>query len=128
MEGNSPHLQKIQKYSMTLGTPEDSDPEVVETKVKKTLDGAHAVPPIIAKVEDALKENGISNPEKVAKVQLKNESSSEEKCMICGMRVRNMKVHIKLNHKKPKGFTGSHPPQLSTAKGSKKSRSSMSII
>ena len=39
----------------------------------------------------------------------------EEKCSICGMRVRNMKVHIKLNHKKILfGFTGLHPPQQCT--------------
>ena len=33
-----------------------------------------------------------------------------------------MKVHIKLNHKKPKGFITFYPSQLSTAKSSKKSK------
>ena len=42
---------------------------------------------------------------------------AEEKCSICGMTVRNMQVHLKLNHKKKKkpreiggsGFTGFTP-------------------
>ena len=33
---------------------------------------------------------------------------TQEKCQYCGMKVRNMSVHMKLNHKKKfSGFTGS---------------------
>ena len=44
---------------------------------------------------------------------------THEKFRSCGMQVRNMMVHMKLNHKKIKGFTGSDPPQLQ-AKGRKR--------
>ena len=37
---------------------------------------------------------------------------TQEKCQYCGMKVRNMSVHMKLNHKKKfSGFTGSNQPQ-----------------
>ena len=39
---------------------------------------------------------------------------THEKCRSCRMQVRNMMVHMKLNHKKIKGFTGSDPPQQQT--------------
>ena len=39
---------------------------------------------------------------------------TQEKCGYCGMMVRNMMVHVRLNHKKKSiGFTSSNSPQQS---------------
>ena len=50
---------------------------------------------------------------------------THEKCRICGMQVRKMNIHMKLNHKKIKGFTSSDPPQQQT-KGRKRTGQKLS--
>ena len=50
---------------------------------------------------------------------------THEKCRSCGIKVRNMIFHVKLNHKKLKGFTGSDPPQQQT-KGRKRTSTKLS--
>jgi len=57
---------------------------------------------------------------------------AEEKCTLCDMRVRNLEVHLKLNHKKKRqkrlagesfGFTGFVPPSSSSTSSSSSSSS-----
>ena len=94
VDGKSPHPQKNQERLMVMGTPEDCGPEMVEAKVEVTSDGVHTVPPVRVKVDNTSKENRLSIPKQVAQVHLKNESSYKDKCTICLMQVRNMKVPV----------------------------------